>query len=256
MKIPICPNCNIKGVALYSHLQGKSQSMGYFCPSCKRYLQAPSIRADNSGVFIGDVRDFLSSYSGPKFDLILIDPPWKYGRDMLPKSRKTENHYGLMTIQEIQNLPIRNVVSNPAIIFLWATNPLLPEAIGIMGRWGFTYTTKIEWVKKQNEKVQIGMGWNVRGASESLLIGKMGNYPLPEPKNRPKAVLEAPRTRHSEKPELSYLTIEKMYPDARKLEIFARKPRKGWFVVGNQIETKTMHSLGKKSIELCIRESE
>ena len=230
--------------------------MGYFCPSCRKYLQPPSIRADNSGVFIGDVRDFLRSYSEHKFDLVLIDPPWQYGRDMLPKSRKTENHYGLMTIEEIANLPIRNVAKDPSVIFLWATNPLLPEAISIMGRWGFEYTTKIEWIKKQNEKVQIGMGWNVRGASESLLIGKTRNYPLPEPKNRPKAVLEAPRTRHSEKPELSYLTIERMYPGARKLEIFFRKPRKGWFCVGNQIETETMHSLPEKTIELCTEEGQ
>ena len=255
MKI-LCPNCNIRGVAFYSHPHGNSKAEGYFCPSCKRYLQPPSIRADNSGVFIGDVRDFLSSYSGPKFDLVLTDPPWQYGRDMLPKSRKTENHYGLMTIEEIGNLPIRNVAKDPSVNFLWATNPLLPEAIRIMRGWDFEYTTKIEWIKKQNEKVQIGMGWNVRGASESLLIGKIGNYPLPEPENRPKSVLEAPRTRHSEKPELSYITIEKMYPDARRLEIFSRKPRRGWFCVGNQIDQKTMHSLPEKTIELCTEEGQ
>lgn len=230
--------------------------MGYFCPSCKKYLQPPSIRADNSGVFIGDVRDFLSSYSGPKFDLVSIDPPWKYGVDLMPKSRKTENHYQTMTINEIANLPIQNVTTDPSVIFLWATNSLLPEAIRVMEKWGFQYTTKIEWIKKQNKKVQIGMGWNVRGVTESLLIGKHGNYPLPEPKNRPNSVLEAPRTRHSEKPELSYLTIERMYPGARKLEIFSRKPRKGWFCVGNQIETETMHSLPEKTIELCIEGGE
>jgi N6-adenosine-specific RNA methylase IME4 len=256
LKIPVCPNCNIKGVALYSHTHGTSKAEGYFCPSCRKYLQPPSTRANNSGVFIGDVRDFLSSYSGPKFDLVLIDPPWKYGRDMLPKSRKTENHYGLMTIEEIGNLPIRNVVKNPSVLFLWATNPLLPEAIDIMGRWGFEYTTKIEWIKKQNEKVQTGIGWNVRGASESLLIGKMGNYPLPDAKNRPNSVLEAPRTRHSEKPELSYLIIERMFPKAKRLEIFGRKSRKGWFVVGNQIDQISMHSLPEKTIELCTEESE
>lgn len=190
----------------------------------------------HGNVFNGDIRDFLREYNGPKFDLVLIDPPWKYGIDLMPKSRKTENHYNTMTIEEIANLPIQNVVSVPSIIFLWATNPILPEALSTMEKWGYTYTTKIEWIKRKNGEIQMGMGWNVRGATESLLIGKAGNYPLPEPKNRPKSVLEAPRTRHSEKPELSYTTIEKMYPEARRLEIFARKSRKGWYVVGNQID--------------------
>lgn len=227
--------------------------MGYFCPSCRKYLKAPSIRA-NGNIYNGDVRDFLRTYRGSKFDLILIDPPWKYGIDLMPRSRKTENHYLTMTIDEIASLPILNVATNPSVIFLWATNSLLPEAIDVMDKWGYQYTTKIEWVKKQNEKIQTGMGWNVRGASESLLIGKMGNYPLPEPKNRPKAVFEAPRTRHSEKPELSYITIEKMFPSARRLEIFSRKPRKGWYAVGNQIETESMHSFSEKTIKLCIEE--
>ncbi len=252
MTIPLCPNCNIKGVALYSHLQGKSRSMGYFCPSCKKYLQPPSIRADRSEIYNGDVRDFLRTYRGSKFDLILIDPPWKYAIDLMPKSRKTEIHYPTMSVEEIANLPIQNVLTDPSVVFLWATNSLLPEAIRVMEKWGFQYTTKIEWIKKQNKKVQIGMGWNVRGVTESLLIGKHGNYPLPEPKNRPNSVLEAPRTRHSEKPELSYLIIERMYPKAKRLEIFARKPRKGWFVVGNQIDQKTMHESEEKTSELCI----
>lgn len=252
MKI-VCPNCNIKGVALYSHLRGKSQSMGYFCPSCKRYLQPPSIRADGK-VYNGDVRDFLKTYTGPKFDLILIDPPWRYKVDLVPRSRKTENHYQTMTIDEIASLPILNVATDPSVIFLWATNSLLPEAIKVMEKWGFRFVTKIEWVKKRDGRLQKGMVYNVMGSSESLLIGKHGNYPVPD--FRPPSVIEAPRTRHSEKPELSYLTIEGMYPGARKIEIFARKPRKGWFCVGNQIETKCMHSLPEKTIELCTEEGE
>ena len=250
---PICPNCNIKGVALYSHLRGKSQSMGYFCPSCKRYLQPPSIRV-NGNVYNGDVRDFLKTYTGPKFDLILIDPPWRYQVNLVPRSRKIENHYQTMTIDEIASLPILNVTTDPSVVFLWATNSLLPEAIEVMDKWGFRFVTKIEWVKKRDGRLQKGMGYNVMGSSESLLIGKHGNYPVPD--FRPPSVIEAPRTRHSEKPELSYLTLEKMYPTARKIEIFSRKPRKGWFVVGNQIETETMHSLTEKTQELCIEESE
>ncbi len=248
MNIPICQNCHIKGVALYSHPHGTSKSEGYFCPSCKKYLQQPSIRYQESDIYIGDVRDFLQDYRGQKFDLILIDPPWRYQVDLVPKSRKTENHYNTLTIDNIASLPILNIATEPSVIFLWATNSLLPEAIRVMEQWGFRFVTKIEWVKKSHGKLQKGMGYNIMGSSESILIGKHGNYPVPE--WRPPSVLEAPRTRHSEKPELSYLTIERMYPRSRKLEIFARKPRRGWYSVGDQLET--MHSFGVKSPEVCI----
>ena len=248
MKI-LCPNCNIRGVAFYSHPHGNSKAEGYFCPSCRKYLQPPSIKFNKSDIYVGDAREFLREYKGPKFDLILIDPPWRYQVDLVPKSRKTENHYQTMTVDEIASLPILNVATTPSVIFLWATNSLLPEAIKVMEKWGFRFVTKIEWVKKRDGRLQKGMGYNVMGSSESLLIGKHGNYPVPD--FRPPSVVEAPRTRHSEKPELSYLTIERMYPRARKLEIFARKPRKGWFCVGNQIETKTMHESEEKTIELC-----
>lgn len=251
MKIPFCSNCNIRGIAFYSHPHGTSKSQGYFCPSCKKYLQGPSIRFQESDIYVGDVRNFLREYEGQKFDLILIDPPWRYQIDLIPKSRKTENHYKTMTIDEIASLSIQSVITNPSVLFLWATNSLLPEAIQVMEKWGFRFVTKIEWVKKHDGKLQKGMGYNVMGSSESILIGKHGAYPVPD--FRPPSVIEAPRTRHSEKPEMSYLTIERMYPRARKLEIFARKPRKGWYVVGDQ--TKTMHSFGEKTRELCIGES-
>ncbi len=248
MRIPICQNCNIKGLALYSHPHGTSRAEGFFYPSCKKYLQDPSIRFQESDIYVGDVRNFLREYEGQKFDLILIDQPWRYQIDLIPKSRKTENHYDTMTIDEIASLPILNIATKPSILFLWATNSLLPEALQVMKVWGFRFISKIEWVKKHDGRLQMGMGFNVMGSSESILIGKYGTYPVPDFK--PPSVLEAPRNRHSEKLEMSYLTIERMYPRARKLEIFARKPRKGWYVVVDQI--KTMHILGEKTQEVCI----
>lgn len=243
MKIPVCPNCNIRGEAVYAHRNGKSIARGYFCPSCNTFLSGPSIRIQASEIYNGDVRDFLKIYTGQKFDLLLIDPPWGY-RD------NTIKGYQTMSIDEIAGLPVRNIMEKESVVFLWATNSLLPEAFSVMDSWGFRFVTKIEWVKKRNGKLQKGRAVNVMGSSESILIGKTGNYPVPDWK--PPSVMEAPRVKHSEKPELSYLWMEKMYPKARKIEIFARKARKGWYVVGNQIET--MHSLNEKTQEVCIEE--
>ena len=260
LKIPICPNCNIRGVACYSHPNGTSKAEGYFCPSCHKFLQGPPIKHDGSQIFNGDVRDFLRAYTGPKFDLILVDPPWKYGIDLMPRSRKTENHYDTMSIDEIAHLPIQNVVGKSAILFEWTTSALLhnrgkPDAFTLMDEWGFDYRYEFIWAKKKDDRLQIGMGWNDRVVHEILLVGKKGNYPIPPPTDRLTSIFEAPSTRkHSEKPEKSYQIIERMYPGARKIEFFARKPRKGWYTVGNQIES--MHESEEKTIEMCIRESE
>ena len=190
---------------------------------------------DKNTMFAGDIRDFLRTYTGPKFDLILIDPPWQFTVPVVPMNRRVENHYMTMPLNDLMALPIQNITKKPSILFLWSINTLIPEACKLMEKWGFKYTTKMDWIKVRNGKIQMGLGVNVRGSSESLLIGKCGNYPVPLPKNRPASGIIAERFKHSEKPEESYKKVEEMYPDARKLELFARKQRRGWFVVGNQI---------------------
>ena len=187
-------------------------------------------------IYIGDVRDFFREYSGPKFDVILIDPPWHHTIDMLPLNRRVENHYHTMELDELMALPILNLANNPAELFLWTTNTFVPEACDLMRKWGFRYITKMDWVKMRNNRIQTGLGINVRGSSESILIGKYGDFPVPKPENRPSTVIFGERDKHSEKPEESYIAIEKMYPEARRLEIFGRRQRPGWFVTGNEIQ--------------------
>lgn len=49
-------------------------------------------------------------------------------------------------------------------------------------------------------------------------------------------VFEERPTGHSRKPEISYEIIERLYPNARKLELFARRERAGWDAWGNEVE--------------------
>ena len=49
-------------------------------------------------------------------------------------------------------------------------------------------------------------------------------------------MIEASRTEHSEKPEIVYELIEAMYPDYRKIEMFARKQRPGWESWGDEVD--------------------
>jgi N6-adenosine-specific RNA methylase IME4 len=135
-----------------------------------------------------------------------------------------------MALEEIKDLKVPAV--GDAVLFLWAVSSKLPEALQVMEAWGFEYRTSLAWVKDW-----IGLGTWVRHRHELLLVGRKGNQPPPEPEDRPDSVFEAPRGRHSAKPACAYELIERAYPYASKLELFARGvPRAGWSAWGNEVE--------------------
>ncbi|MEM0134053.1 MAG: MT-A70 family methyltransferase [Thermoplasmatales archaeon] len=153
----------------------------------------------------------------------------------LPANRLVENHYGTMSMESIKALLVQNIAKDRSILFLWTTSPKNEEGLAAMKSWGFTYRTQIIWEKYSNGKFQIGLGNNVREPHELLLIGKRGDFP--GPKYKPPATITTRRTEHSAKPDKFYEIIEAMYPEASRIELFARYTRPGWASVGNQIET-------------------
>ncbi len=163
---------------------------------------------------------------GP-FGVILADPPWQMGA---PSSASCpENHYPTMSLAEIEALPIP--AADDAVLFLWAVNSLLPEALGVMAAWGFTYRANLCWVKPSP-----GPGNWARQRHEPVLIGTRGGIGTPREEGRPDSVIEAPRGRHSEKPRELYERIERAYPQLTKCELFARGiPRAGWTAWGNEV---------------------
>lgn len=163
--------------------------------------------------------------------LILADPPWRY--EFPPTaSRAVENHYPSMSLDEIKNYPVGDLATRDAILFLWATSPKLGEAQEVITAWGFNYRTCLVWVKDK-----IGMGHWARQQHELILVATRGKVPAPKPALRPASVIEAPRGRHSEKPEIVYEILERMYPEweDNRRELFARKRRAGWLAIGNEI---------------------
>jgi N6-adenosine-specific RNA methylase IME4 len=129
---------------------------------------------------------------------------------------------------EIATLPIPAAPNS--ILFLWAVNCHLPQALEVMRAWGFEYKTNLVWVKQS-----IGLGYWARNRHELLLVGRRGGVALPDPEDRPDSVIEAKRGRHSEKPARVYELLERMYPQASKLELFARGPvRAGWVAWGKE----------------------
>jgi len=180
-------------------------------------------------------RNNIVTYTPPefygKYDVILADPPWEY-EFTASENRSLKNNYPTMTKLELCDLYIPS--EDNSILFLWTTASQLPNALDVLSSWGFSYRTSAVW-----DKEIIGMGYYFRNMHELLLVGIKGEYRTPEPENRPPSLYTEKRTTHSKKPDYYYDMIEKMYPNGRYLELFARQQYNDkWTAWGNQIERK------------------
>lgn len=164
---------------------------------------------------------------GRRYPVILADPPWQY--DDANSRGAAEDHYPTMSNDDIYSLPVAEHATKDAVLFLWATSALLPEALRAMESWGFTYKASAIWVKSR-----IGLGHWFRIRHEFILVGVRGAMVPPSTKDRPDSVITADITEHSRKPDEIHKLIERMWPTLSRLELFARRPRKGWDVWGNQ----------------------
>jgi N6-adenosine-specific RNA methylase IME4/ParB-like chromosome segregation protein Spo0J len=162
------------------------------------------------------------------YGVIYADPPWKYetfsenGMD-----RSADNHYPTMSMFEMMALDVP--AADDCVLFMWATVPMLPEALDLLHEWGFNYKSHICWIKDRQ-----GTGYWTRNKHELLLIATKGKVPAPAMGTQPPSVIELPLGRHSEKPAFFADMISTLYPTTPKLEMFARVGRVGWDVIGNE----------------------
>jgi N6-adenosine-specific RNA methylase IME4 len=166
-----------------------------------------------------------------KYRVIYADPPWQYGDERAGGNHGgAVDHYNTMGINELKNMPIVSLAEDNAVLFLWATAPLLPEALELINAWGFKYKTNFIW-----DKVKHNMGHYNSVRHELLLIATKGSC-TPDNVELFDSVQSIERTdRHSEKPEEFRKIIETLYIYGNKLELFARKSVEGWEVFGNEI---------------------
>ena len=111
-----------------------------------------------------------------KYQIIYADPPWDYKQSGSKTNRRgmAKQHYQTMKTEDICALPVRNITTDNAIIFMWATFPNIAEAIKVMEVWGFTYkTAAFVWVKqnKKSNSLFWGMGAYTRANAEVCLLG-------------------------------------------------------------------------------------
>ena len=170
-----------------------------------------------------------------KYPIIYADPPWRYSAKKVQGA--AENHYPTMSIDKLCALPVETLAAKDCLLFLWATFPMLPEALQLIRAWGFTFkTVAFVWLK-QNRKSPTwfyGLGYWTRGNAEICLLAKRG-----KPKRHSAAVHQfiiSPIEQHSKKPDVTRDKIVELAGDLPRVELFARQKCPGWDAWGNEVE--------------------
>lgn len=207
------------------------------------HLLEQEIRRDKAK---GKMMTIFDSLGGQRYGAILCDPPWTFRvYSDKGKTRSAEQHYPCMTRDELRALPVAERWAAPdCTLFLWTTDPHLPEALALVRAWGFEYkTVAFHWMKLNKSVARnhhwsefdffAGLGYWTRANPEMCLLATRGH-----PKRIAKDVrrlIVAPRREHSRKPDEIYGLIERLV-GGPYVELFARQSREGWDSWG--LETK------------------
>ena len=170
------------------------------------------------------------------FSVIYADPPWSYSNSGLEQSANA--HYetagieGICSLKDDTGRKVSDIAHESSVLFMWATSPLIPEAIRVIEAWGFQYKACFVWVKNKAP----GMGWWVQTRHELLMVGVKKK--TPHPSEKADSVVTADVGRHSAKPDVFAELVERLYPGPKDgthyVELFARRKREGWSLFGNE----------------------
>ena len=173
-----------------------------------------------------------------KYSVILADPPWAFRAwSNKGKGRSAEQHYPTMRLEDIKALPVADLAAEDCVLFLWATFPMLKEALEVVEAWGFSYkTVAFTWVKENRKSPGLfwGLGYWTRANAEVCLLATRGN-----PKRQSTAVHQvilSPVEQHSKKPDEVRERIVTLMGDVPRVELFARQQAPGWDVWGNEVD--------------------
>jgi N6-adenosine-specific RNA methylase IME4 len=185
-----------------------------------------------------------------KFQVIIADPPWsfddKLAKMKAPTKRGAAANYGVMTMKDIIDLDVASL-ADPAgcVLGLWVPGSFMESGIEVYKSWGFKLKQNFIWVKTKkkipddmeyiDQCLAFGMGRLFRQTHETALIcasGKSVYKSLEDHSQR--SVCFYPNLGHSRKPQHLHSSFDVMFPEANKLELFARRDLPGWTCVGNE----------------------
>lgn len=205
-----------------------------------------------------------------KFQVIVSDPPWACS-DRLKMSkvkRGAASNYSTLSLADLRLLRVSELADREGcVLALWVLGSMLTEGLDVLKAWGFQHKQTFVWVKTKreplgglkksiksvkpfvktgvlkavdstdmNETMSFGMGRLFRQSHEICLIGVNSTKIYKQLKNRSqRSVCFDENKGHSTKPELLQNRLDMMFPDAAKLEMFGRRNRTGWVVIGNEV---------------------
>ncbi len=178
-----------------------------------------------------------------KYSIIYADPPWDYkGQSQHAGAGKKNTggaaiHYPTIKLKDLKGLNVLSIAEENALLFMWTSSPHLDQAIDLGKAWGFKWATiGFCW-----NKLKVNPSFYTMSAIELCLIFKRGKIPQPRGARDIRQYLEEKRSRHSAKPLEVRKRISQMFPQQKKVELFARSrdslfsANRSWDYWGNEI---------------------
>tara|TARA_R110000851_G_scaffold282396_1_gene435918 strand:- start:359 stop:904 length:546 start_codon:yes stop_codon:yes gene_type:complete len=170
-----------------------------------------------------------------KYNTIVIDPPWAIGSfgntgRKGHKIKPMSDNYKTMSIEDIKKMPIKEIATDNAFIFLWTTHTFLPECFDILKEWGFKYHLTLTWDKGRG---LTHFGFHRK--TEFCLFAYNGKLNHEVKGKSIHSVMYEYNKGHSIKPDIFYNEIQRKFPQPY-LDIFARDERDGWSVFGDEVD--------------------
>jgi len=176
--------------------------------------------------------------NNPAYDIVYLDPPWDYkgqkqhSKPGLGDTGGAAVHYPTIPMKKMKEFPMKSILNNDALVYMWVTNPHLDQGIELLKSWGLKYSTVgFVW-----NKMRVNPGFYTMSQCEVCLIAKNGKIPSPRGARNIRQYIEHPREKHSKKPDEARERIEQMFPTQKKVELFARQQYNGWDAWGNEVE--------------------
>lgn len=170
-----------------------------------------------------------------RYGAIIADPPWYFRNYSAAGEKKNPvAHYSCMDTLDLADLPVNQLAAPDCAMFMWATAPMLPDAIDLMKAWGFEYKSAGAWAKQSSTgtKWAFGTGYCFRSAAEFFILGTIGNPPVRSRSVR--NLIVEPVREHSRKPDELHWMVEQLY-DGPFAELFARERRVDWDTWGDEL---------------------
>lgn len=191
----------------------------------------------------------FKGYLRKHYQVIYADPPWRFRTwSETNQAKSPSRHYNLMHVKDIAAMSAEDLAADDAVLFLWVTQPMLPEALDVIRSWGFEFkTVGFVWVKMPknwsedqmsfmlpSERPRMGLGYYTRSGAEQCWIATRGDgYKRIDA--GVEQVLHAPIQEHSRKPDEVARRIVRLTGDVPRIELFARRQMPGWASHGEEL---------------------